>query len=173
MKQKTILFIIVVLLLLLLFLYLRETSYNKFNRYIHRNDWKAETSPLQKETVDLLCNNLELDTDHTLCNGNKDVYAQDFLYIIMDTFQPYEAYQISSDEAATYDEVNEKMGDFLYGCGTVEHQTDGFSFFVCDYDLSGDKEFPIRILYTYPEKATVRINMRLPSSEFGIYPPYK
>ena len=92
-----------------------------------------------------------------------------FFNIIMDTFRPYEPYQTPSDEAATYDEVNEKIGDFIIGCGNVQHQADGFSFFLCDYDLRGDKAFPIRIMYTYPEMAAIRISMRLPTSYFLYY----
>lgn len=135
--------------------------YSQLHRSIHWNDWKAKTTPLPNETIGILCNNLELESEHPLCNGKKDVYGPDFIDIISDTFRPYEAYKLESSEAATYDEVEEKIGAFRYECGPVITAGDGFTYFICDYDLRGDKEFPISIIFTSPEMATFRIMMSL------------
>jgi hypothetical protein len=34
---------------------------------------------------------------------------------------------------------------------------DGLTFFACSYDLRGDRKFVMTFLYTYPEKAVMRI----------------
>jgi hypothetical protein len=49
--------------------------YSQLHRYIHWDDWKAKTTPLPKETIDILCNNFELEKEHPVCNGKKDVYG--------------------------------------------------------------------------------------------------
>jgi hypothetical protein len=126
-----------------------------------RDVWKQRTTPLPQESITILCGNFDMKQDHQLCSGKKDVYGPDFYDIIRNTFRPYEAYNIDSSEAATYDEVEEKIGIFEYGCFPVVHQTDGFSYFECVYDLRGDEEFFIDIIYTYPENAVVRINTPL------------
>jgi hypothetical protein len=125
---------------------------------LRRNDWKKRTSPLSKDTVAVLCANFDLATDHPLCTGKKEVYGPDFYRIIRDTFRPYEAYEIESSEAATYDEVEEKIGVFKYECEPAVHQADGFTYFNCVYDLRGDREFIMGIMYTYPDMAVFRIN---------------
>jgi hypothetical protein len=122
-----------------------------------QDDWKERTTPLPKETRDLLCSRLGLSSNDHLCNGNKDVYALDFVRIIGDTFRPYEKYGIQSSEAATYDDVEKKIGKFKYECEPDVHQADGLTYFYCSYDLRGDREFVMTFLYTYPEKAVMRI----------------
>lgn len=132
-----------------------------FKAYLHfvyyNDDWKQRTTPLPLETVKTLCKNFNLGDD-LLCAGKKEVYGPDFNGILRDTFQPYEAYEIKSDETATYDEVEEKIGMFKYECDDVATTGDGFSFYSCRYDLRGDREFIIGIMYTYPDNAVFRIN---------------
>jgi hypothetical protein len=86
--------------------------YSHLHRYLHRDNWKVKTTPVAKETVNILCKNFELEKEHPLCNGKKGVYGPDFIDIIRDTFRPYE-------------------------------------------------EFPIGIIFTYPEMATFRIMMSM------------
>jgi hypothetical protein len=143
--------IIVILTLALSILYIKQAS--------HSDDWKRRTTPLPKETIDLLCHDFELPSDDSLCDGNKDVYALDFVKVIRDTFRTYEAFGIESSEAATYDQVEEKIGTFKYECEPVTYQADGFSYFVCFYDLRGDREFIITVFYTYPEMAVMRLGI--------------
>ena len=135
--------------------------YSQLHRHIHWDDWKAKTTPLPNETIGILCNNFELESEHALCNGKKSVYGPDFIDIIRDNFRPYEAYQIPSSKAATYDDVEKKKGVFKYECEPVITERDGFTYFICHYDLRGDEEFPIGIIFTYPEMATFRIMMSL------------
>ena len=79
------------------------------------------------------------------------------MIIIGDTFRPYEIYGMESSEAATYDEVEEKIGAFKYECEPVVHQANGLTCFRYSYDLRGDREFVMTFLYTHPEKAVMRI----------------
>ena len=124
---------------------------------LRRDDWKKRTTPLPRETVAILCANFDLEKDHPLCNGKTDVYGPDFYDIIRDTFHPYED-EIDSSKAATYDEVEEKIGMFEYECEPVVYEADGFTYFNCVYDLRGDMEFVIGIMFTYPDNAVFRIN---------------
>jgi len=132
-----------------------------FYAYLHfvyyGDDWKQRTTPLPSETVTTLCENFDLDAD-SLCDGKKAVYGPDFYRVIRDAFRPYEAYGIASSEAATYAEVEDRIGIFRYECEPIVTTGDGFTFFSCDYDLRGDREFIIGIMYTYPENAVFRIN---------------
>ena len=127
------------------------------DRLLHRDDWKKRTDPLPKETRELLCDRFGLPLEGSLCNGNKDVYALDFMPTIRDTFQPYEIFGLDGNEAETYELVEEKIGEFRYECEPVVYQADGFTYFVCRYDLRGDREFIITIFYSYPEKVVVRL----------------
>jgi len=132
-----------------------------FYGYMHfvyyGDDWKQRTTPLPLKTITVLCENFKLEKN-PLCTGKKVVYAPDFYGIIRDAFRPFEAYGIASSEAATYDEVEKKIGVFRYECEDVIQESDGFTYFRCDYDLRGDGEFIIDIMYTYPDNAVFRIN---------------
>jgi|GEM_PF-2049953 len=125
--------------------------------YSHRDDYKERTTPLPKETIETLCANFEINKDDRLCNGKKEISAPDFYNTIRDTFRPYEAYNIPSSEAATYEEVQQKIGDFQYECESVVYQADGFTYFICSYDLRGDRALRVAIMFTYPENAVFRI----------------
>jgi hypothetical protein len=123
----------------------------------HQDDWKKRTTPLPQETKDLLCSSFELSPESALCGPYKDTYALDFVSIMEDKFRPYETYKTKSSEAATYEEVEKIIGTFKYQCEPVVHQADGLIFCSCSYDLRGDRKFVVTILYTYPERAVMRI----------------
>jgi len=149
--------ILVILLVIVVGLPVLFYGYLEFIRY--GDQWKERTTPLPHATIDTLCASFNLEKSHPLCNDSKgDIYGPDFYEIIRDTFRPYEAYEIPSSESATYEEVEEKIGMFKYECRDVITNGDGFSYFRCWYDLRGDREFIIGIMYTYPDKAVFRIN---------------
>ena len=125
---------------------------------IRSDSWKKRTTPLPKDTINLLCANFQLEKDYSLCNEKKDIYGPDFYDILRDTFRPYEEYGIPSSEAATYEDVEEKIGIFMYECDPVVTTGEGFSYFRCRYDFRGDREFIIGIMFTYPDNAVFRIN---------------
>jgi hypothetical protein len=141
--------VLIGILILMFFLYMFIGRYG--------DSWKKRTTPLSQETITVLCKNFDLKQDHKLCAGKKDIYGPDFYDIIRDTFRPYDEYNIRSSDAATYDEVEEKIGAFKYDCYPITQEGDGFSYFDCAYDLRGDSEFIISIMYTYPENAVFRI----------------
>ncbi|MBV6465791.1 MAG: hypothetical protein PGMFKBFP_01076 [Anaerolineales bacterium] len=127
------------------------------NFAIHRNDYKKKTTPLPKETVEILCDNFSLEKEDKLCNGKKEVYAPDFFRTINSDFKPYEEYQIESSESATYEEVQEKIGAFQFKCEPTVTTGDGFSYFLCSYDLRGDRFYTIVIFFSYPDMAVFRM----------------
>jgi hypothetical protein len=149
MRKNILTAVWVLFVLVFLALYISQAS--------HQDDWKERTTPLSEETRDLLCSRFGLSSDDPLCNGKKDVYAADFVEVVEDAFRPYEWYGIPSSEAATYDEVEEKIGKFKYECEPTETTGDGLTYFVCSYDLRGDREFVMTFIYTYPEKSVMRI----------------
>lgn len=150
-KNIALLFCIVFGVLILFYGYIELIRYG--------DHWKQRTTPLPQETIIALCTNFNLEKNHALCNGSKDkVYGPDFYKIIRDTFRPYETYGIPSSESATYNNVEEKIGIFKYNCGDVIQELDGFTYFRCQYDLRGDREFIIGILFTLPDNAVFRIN---------------
>jgi hypothetical protein len=144
----TIRIIAVLLALVFLALYISQA--------LHQDDWKQRTTPIPKETRDLLCSRFGLSSADRLCNGKKDVYAPDFVNTIKHAFRPYED-KTQSSEAATYDDVEKKIGIFKYKCEPAETTGDGLTYFTCSYDLRGDREFVMTFIFTYPEKAVMRI----------------
>lgn len=145
MKDKTnisVLFIPILIGILVISLF----WYMYIGRY--GDDWKERTTPLPQSTIATLCENFNLNQDHKLCSGKKVVYGPDFNEIIRTTFQP---------RVATFNDVDEKIGMFKQECYPVVHQDDGFSYFRCRYDLRGDEEFIIGIIFTYPDNAVFRI----------------
>ena len=119
-------------------------------------NWKERTTPLPMDTVNTLCANFQLERDHKLCNGKRDVYGPDFYDILRDTFRSYE-YEIARNEAKTYEDVEEKIGEFKYECDPVVTTGDDFSYFMCRYDFRGDREFTIGIMFTPPDNAVFRM----------------
>jgi hypothetical protein len=120
------------------------------------NAWKQRTTPLPWETVENLCNKFAL-TERSLCKKDRVVYAPDFYKIIREAFRPYKEFNTTINLAATYNEVESRMGDYRYECEPVATGNDT-SFFTCYYDLRGDREFIIGIIYIYPDMAVYRIN---------------
>jgi hypothetical protein len=123
---------------------------------LRNSNWKKRTTPLPRDRVSTLCANFQLPKDHPLCNGKKDVYGPDFYDILRDEFRSYE-YEIARNEAATYEDVEDKIGEFKYECDAVVDQADGFSYFMCSYDFRGDRDFVIGIMFTPPDNAVFRV----------------
>jgi hypothetical protein len=151
---KPILYMVFGLITLLVFSCLIGNLYT----YVHRDDWKSRTTPLPRGTIAILCKNFELEEDHPLCSGEKDVYGPDFYDLIRDTFRPSEEYHSKKDRPATYDDVEKRIGVFKYICESVVYEVSwDRKYFICHYDLRGDGEFLIGILYYYPEMTVFSI----------------
>ena len=125
--------------------------------YYHRNDWKEITTPLPTSTTQLLCDKFDLSLDDKLCNGKSEIYGPDFYDTIKMAFKPFEDKE-SKNEAATYSEVENKIGKFRYMCEPSITDSTNFSYYRCFYDLCGDKKYVIVIMFTYPDDLVYRIS---------------
>jgi hypothetical protein len=148
----------IVALVLIVSIVLLIFSIPYLSRALHRDDWKTKTSPLPKQTISLLCERFGLSSQDRLCKDNRDVYGTDFFPVIRSTFQSELVPDTGSNKAASFDAVEQKLGTFRYECEPTVHQADGYSYFVCYYDLRGDRAFVVAIVYSYPEKKVLRIN---------------
>lgn len=124
---------------------------------IHKNDWKTHTTPLSKETIEYLCSKFELESTNALCNGRGDVFGPDFYDVILSTFKPYWNEDQDNQNAATLETVEAKIGRFMVGCESVVINSDGLSYYICDYDLRGDGVFILGIMFSFPENKVIRI----------------
>lgn len=119
-------------------------------------DWHDQTTPLSVETINILCENFNLDDNHSLCNHENPIYGPDYYQVIRETFMP------KNGDFASYDEVEERLGEFNYYCGQVAFlKSRNYSYFRCRYDLRGDREFIIGIYFYYPENKLYRIDTPL------------
>jgi hypothetical protein len=125
--------------------------------FTHKDDRKPRTTPLNPQTITTLCKNFELDESDRLCNNTRDIYGPDFYTVLSKTLKPYEYSKYEISESLTYDDVEEKIGQFKYECWDVVHQKDGFSYFRCSYDLRGDSVYIVAILFSYPDNKVYRI----------------
>ena len=125
--------------------------------YLHKDDWKKETTPLPKETILTLCKNLSLSDEHPLCNGSQDVYAADFSEVLREYFPLKDAMETPKDQATiTYQEVKKVIGEFEWECQEVVHAAD-ISFFRCLYDFQGDRYWVAAFYFYYPENTLFSI----------------
>ena len=150
MNRKTVLLIVLLVIL-------SGVVFCQTEAYLYRKSWEKETSPLPKETVLTLCKNLELDNEHPLCNGSKDVYALDFNELIIDYFALEDTYETPKDKATvTYEEVYDIIGKFEKSCEEVTHALD-ISYYRCIYDLRGDGYWRDAFYFYYPENTLFSI----------------
>jgi len=125
--------------------------------YLHKDDWKKDTTPLPEETIATLCMNLSLSTDHPLCNGSDDVYAADFSRVLREHFPLADAMETPKDQATiTYQEVKNVIGEFEWECQEVVDESD-ISFFRCLYDFRGDRFWVDAFYFYYPEETLFSI----------------
>jgi hypothetical protein len=127
--------------------------------FLHRDDWKKNTTPLPKETISILCRNLALDNSNPLCNGTKSVLASDFSEAIREYFPLKDSHRTPKNEATiTNQEVDAVLGQFKLGCQDVEHfPASGYSSFRCFYDLRGDNYWRYVFYFYYPEETLYSI----------------
>lgn len=97
------------------------------------------TSPLEAAVVQDLCQKLGLSEDDPLCQTGVVVYAPDLFPAVKKSFEP---------GVATYDDVQENLGDYLYLREPLVTQADGTAYFVCRYDFNGDRVFPVVFFFT-------------------------
>lgn len=107
----------------------------------HRLSWRDRTSPLSNEVLQDICQKFNLSNEDPRCKPGAKVYAPEFFQTIQRDF-------IHSDgEVVNYDYVQEKIGKYQYDCGPMIKERTGAEYFSCDYDLQGDRVYPIGILF--------------------------
>jgi hypothetical protein len=106
----------------------------------HWFSWRERTSPLSENVLGDLCEQFHLGDKDSRCKPGAKVYAPDFFKTIREDFIN------SHGEVANYDYVQEKIGKYQYRCGPV-HKDSSAEYFICDYDLQGDRVYPIVIFF--------------------------
>lgn len=89
--------------------------------------------PVAKEDVVWLCRELDA-IDDPICSNDKEVYPEDFSSLIERKFE---------NGKFTYQQVQITLGKFQMSMQEEEK----FNFFVVSYDLNGDDEFDIWMMF--------------------------
>jgi hypothetical protein len=116
----------------------------------HRLSWRERTSPLSEEVLLELCQQFNLDDKDSRCKPGAKVYAPDFFKTIRNDFMHYHG------EVVNYDYVQEKIGKYQYRCEPVQKDSSA-EYFICDYDLQGDRVYPI-VIFFYSQGKIWRIS---------------
>jgi hypothetical protein len=113
--------------------------------------WREHTIPLSQEVLDDLCNKFELGPEDERCDDSGgDVYGPDFYDLLYKSFTP------KDQPWATFEEVNEIVGNYQYKCEPPVIFSEGESYYRCFYDFSGDKVYPF-VIYYYIDGPVMRI----------------
>ena len=107
-------------------------------------NWKAKTSPLRQDVVQDLCLKFGLSSADPHCQPANRVYGPDFFGVIRDAFQP------TTGNWATYDEVQDKLGKYQFAYDPPVTTGDGLTYFRAHYDLNGDQVYPI-VMFFYED----------------------
>lgn len=107
-------------------------------------NWKEKTTPLDPAVVEYMCKAFSLPDKDQKCQTGSIVYAPDFFGIIRETFIPKDG------PWATYEEVQEKIGEYQYAYEPPVTTGDGITYFRARYDLNGDRVYPI-IMFFYDD----------------------
>ena len=97
------------------------------------------TTPLEEETVQDLCDQLNMTGYEHLCQSGSVVYAPDFSPVVKQSFTP---------GVDTYDDVHEKLGRYLYECRDPVTSQDGRTTYRCLYDFRGDERYMAKLQFT-------------------------
>ena len=115
-----------------------------------RGNWRDNTSPLDSRVVDDICSQFDISSSDWRCGPNAIVYAPDF-------FRTIGQYLKESDTGMlTFDDVEGKLGKYKYHCEPTITESDGKRYFVCRYDLNGDRIYPI-VIFFYDDGRIMRV----------------
>lgn len=98
-------------------------------RYLNRDEWHQQTTPLDQQTITDLCDNFSIKPTDLLCNNSKPIFAPDFFDVIK--------YALVS-KTTTYEDVQVKLGTYQSKFEPLITLGDGSKYFVSEYDLRGD-----------------------------------
>jgi hypothetical protein len=128
-------------------------------RFVHRNDWKKDTTPLPVQTISDLCQRFDLSHEDLVCNGSKKVYAADFGEVLRARFSLKNPIRTEKADATfTYQDVEKVIGAYKLECeNLVELPASGYSYFRCLYDFRGDRYWREALYFYYPEQTLFSI----------------
>jgi hypothetical protein len=105
---------------------------------LRKPDLAKYTTPLSAQTIQDICRRFDLKDDER-CRPGKTVYAPDFFPVILAAFER---------GVSTRDDVKAKLGQYEYGCEMPTYVPSlKLTYYVCSYDLNGDRVFPVGIFY--------------------------
>ena len=102
-----------------------------------RNDYKLFTTPLPTDVVHDICSKLNLKETNENCEPDAIVYAPD----LFDEITTY--FNNLPNQDKTYDAVQAYLGNYLVSC----QKTTSDGHYACDYDLRGDRIYPIAFFF--------------------------
>lgn len=115
------------------------TSLRNYNKRIEKqSNYTKITTPLPKNVIDDICFKFEISSSDVRCRRDAIVYGPDFFGDIKEHFE-----NISSKDA-TFETVQDKLGNYLIACETPDNQ----GYYACRYDIGGDRKYPILIIFT-------------------------
>lgn len=100
-----------------------------------------KTEPLRPDVIQDICIKFDIPTTDPRCQPNAVAYAYDFF----GTFK--EALRTTDQRQLTFDQVQEKLGQYQYYREPVITVSDGTRYFRCWYDLQGDRAYPIAVSF--------------------------
>ncbi len=127
--------------------------------YFTNDNWKKNTTPLPEKTINILCENFELDQKDALCNHKRMIYAPDFFSVIRKSLRPEIEFGWDAANMVTYQDVDNKLGLFKFECEPLTSQDHPkLDYFRCGYDLRGDGVSIIGIYFKHPENTVYRMD---------------
>ncbi len=114
------------------------TSAMLFSVFLEYTTWREHTSPLSDSVIIDLCNKMDIPIDDPICKPGAIVYGPDFYQHIRR--------ELLSD-ATNFDEVERLLGDYKISCESPQKLYDGSSYYLCDYDIRGDRVYLISVFF--------------------------
>ena len=106
-------------------------------RVAYRDNYKLHTTPLAQDTVIDICTKFKISNTSESCVVSAIVYAPE----LFDEIKGY--FKALPEQDKTFDTVREYLGSYLVQC----EKPDPDGYYRCEYDLRGDKMYPIFFLF--------------------------
>lgn len=121
----------------------------------NRERTNAYTIPLQSVVAQDLCSKLDLPGTDSRCKAGAVVYATDFFHDIDRPFKLNES---------TYEDVQALFGEYQFDCESRVTTADDFSYFICDYDFTGDRVYWVSFVFSGEKDVLSRILLHVDDS---------
>jgi hypothetical protein len=121
----------------------------------NRERTNAYTIPLQSVVAQDLCSKLDLPETDSRCKAGAVVYATDFFH---DIGRPFEL------NVSTYEDVQALFDKYQFDCESRVTTADGYSYFICDYDFTGDQVYWVSFMFSGEKDVLDRIMLHVDDS---------